>query len=167
MRPFLVCSALILTPAFTANAAPALGDKPPKWEYAELTFRNLPGRPAGTDADGKEIPAVPASVSIRWISGAGEIEVKGWDELATKLKAPSLKKGTVAYQQIQILNYLGADRWELMEQQTTATVNAGFGGRAGGFGGGGGAGGRGGGAGLPSVSLSPGPRTWLFKRQVP
>lgn len=158
MRPFLVCSAFILTPAFTANAAPALGDKPPRWEYAELTFRNLPGRPAGTDADGKEIPAVPASVPIRWISGAGEIDVKGWDALAAKLKAPSLKKGTAAYQKIQILNYLGSEGWELMEQQTAGSAGNPWGGAAGG---------RGGGAGLPSVSFSPGTSTWLFKRQVP
>jgi hypothetical protein len=124
MRTFLLCSALLLAIAPVVAAAPALGDKPPKWEYAELTFRNVPGRPAGTDADGKEIPATPASVSIRWINPTGEVEVKGWDELADKLKAPPLKKGTVAYQKIQILNYLGSEGWELMEQQTTGSAAA-------------------------------------------
>lgn len=124
MRTFPLCSALLLAIALVGTAAPALGDKPPKWEYAELTFRNLPGRPAGTDADGKEIPATPASVSIRWINPTGEVEVKGWDELADKLKAPALKKGTVAYQKIQILNHLGSEGWELMEQQTAGSAAA-------------------------------------------
>jgi hypothetical protein len=124
MRTFLLCSALLLAIAPVAAAAPALGDKPPKWEYAELTFRTLPGRPAGTDADGKEIPATPASMAIRWINPTGEVEAKGWDELADKLKAPALKKGTVAYQKLQILNHLGSEGWELMEQQTAGSAAA-------------------------------------------
>src|SRR4051794_12302639 len=115
MRTLLLSSALVLGLTPVVRAAPALGDKPPKWEYAELTYRNLPGRPARSDTDGNEVPAVPASVSIHWISGAGEVEVKGWDELADKLKAPAFKKGSFAYQKIQILNYLGNEGWELME----------------------------------------------------
>jgi len=120
MRTLLLSSILALIPVAVATAAPALGDKPPKWEYAELTYRTLPGRPGGVDADGKEVPATPASVSIRWISGAGEVDVKGWDELADKLKAPSLKKGSAAYLKIQVLNFLGTDGWELMEQTGTS-----------------------------------------------
>src|SRR4051812_14436672 len=120
MRTSLLSSILVLIPATVATAAPALGDKPPKWEYAELTYRTVPGRPGGVDADGKEVPATPASVSIRWISGAGEVDVKGWDELADKLKAPSLKKGSAAYLKIQVLNFLGTDGWELMEQTGTS-----------------------------------------------
>jgi hypothetical protein len=165
MRAFSACSALFLIVA-VATAAPALGDKPPKSEYAELTFRNLPGRPGGFDADGKEVPATPASVSIRWISGAGEVEVKGWDELAEKLKAPSLKKGTAAYQKIQILNFLGSEGWELMEQQTTGAAAALFDGP--------GARGRGPGGDrgaspdfAPGFRAAPGNGTWLLKRRVP
>jgi hypothetical protein len=120
MRTLLLSSILVLIPATAATAAPALGDKPPKWEYAELTYRTIPARPGGVDADGKEVPATPSSVSIRWISGTGEVEVKGWDELADKLKAPAPKKGSAAYLKIQVLNYLGAEGWELMEQTGTS-----------------------------------------------
>lgn len=160
MRTFLLCVALLLAVAVTGNAAPNLSDKQ-KWEYAELTFRNLPGRPAGTDADGKEIPATPASVSIRWINPTGEVEVKGWDELADKLKAPPLKKGTVAYQKIQILNYLGSEGWELMEQQTTGSAAALLDGP----------GPRGRGPGAfetgPGFRTASATGTWLLKRRVP
>src|SRR4051794_23275869 len=120
MRTLLLPSTLLVILAAVASAAPALGDKPPRWEYAELTYRTIPGRPGGVDADGKEVPATPSSVSIRWISGAGEVEVKGWDELADKLKAPSLKKGSAAYLKIQVLNFLGTDGWELVEQTGTS-----------------------------------------------
>src|SRR5688500_7625251 len=99
MRAFSLTALPVLTSI--SSAAPALGDKP-RWEYAELTYRNLPGRPAGVDGDGNEIPAVPPSVSLKWISGAGEIEAKGWTDLAEKLKVTGLKKdGSLALQKIQ------------------------------------------------------------------
>ena len=123
MRTLLLPPALLVTLAAAATAAPALGDKPPKWEYAELTYRSLPARPGGVTADGKEVPATRASVSIRWISGAGEVEVKGWDELADKLKAPAIKKGSAAYLKIQVLNFLGAEGWELMEQTGSSPLS--------------------------------------------
>jgi len=120
MRTLCLPPTLLVILAAAATAAPALGDKPAKWEYAELTYRTLPGRPALVDANGKEVPATPASVSIRWISGAGEVEVKGWDELADKLKAPAIKKGSAAYLKIQVLNFLGGEGWELLEQTGTS-----------------------------------------------
>lgn len=155
MRPVLLSAAALLGLATVALAAPALGDKPPKWEYAELTYRTLPARGGGVDADGNAVPATPASVSIRWITGAGEAEVKGWDELAEKLKAPTLKKGTIAYTKIQILNFLGSEGWELMEQQGTAASAARAPGDPDNRGTGTGFGG--------SISTS----TWLLKRRVP
>jgi hypothetical protein len=158
MRTLLLPPTLLVILAAVATAAPALGDKPPKWEYAELTYRTIPARPGGIDGDGKEVPATPSSVSIRWISGAGEVEVKGWDELADKLKVPAPKKGSAAYLRIQVLNYLGAEGWELMEQQTASPTRA----VADGFDRGPGPGtGRG-----PGFSSSA-PSTWLLKRRVP
>lgn len=124
MRPILLSATLLLGLASSLSAAPALGAKPPKWEYAELTYRALPARGGGVDADGNVVAAIPASVSIRWVTGAGEVDVKGWEELAEKLKAPALKKGTVAYTKIQILNFLGGEGWELMEQQGSAASAA-------------------------------------------
>jgi hypothetical protein len=147
--------------ASMASAAPALGDKPPRWEYAELIFRGIPGRPAGIDADGKEVAAVPASMSIRWMTKAGEVEVKSWAELADKLKTTLKKDSTVVYQKLQILNALGDDGWELMEQQTTTTVTPVFDNQLGGRG----PGGRAGGTSVSSMS-SNSSSTWLLKRRV-
>ena len=156
MRTRLLSTALLLALANVGRAAPAAVDKPPKWEYAELTFRAVPDRPAGVDADGKQVPAVPGYLSARWISAAGEVEVKGWEELAAKLKAPELKKGSAAYKRIQILNHLGGEGWELTEPQAGPTSvmrdpGSPFGERP-----------RGGGFGA-----STSPTTWLLKRRVP
>jgi hypothetical protein len=112
----LTATALLLLPA-SSQAAPALSERPPKWEYAELSYRTSPGRPAGVGADGTEVPATPASVSIRWVTGAGEVVANGWEELAEKLKAKPLKKGTAVFLKIQLLNHLGSEGWEVMEQQ--------------------------------------------------
>ena len=98
--------------------------------------------PRGRGADGNEVPPEPPTVTVRWISAAGEVEVKGWSELADKLKAPALKKGTAAYEKIQVLNFLGGEGWELMEQSGPATTAA----RASGLGSSG---------------------TWMFKRRLP
>jgi hypothetical protein len=136
-------------------AAPTLGDKPPKWEYAELAFRTTPERPAGVDGDGNAVAARPATVTIRWITKEGEVDVKGWVELAERLKAIGYKKdGSAAFQKIQFLNFLGSEGWELMEQGTTGTAFPGPGAV-------GGAGGRG----PTRGSISSG--TWLLKRRVP
>ena len=173
VRTSLLSTFLILGVATASPAAPTLPDKPPKWEYAELTYRNIPARPGGVDADGKEIPPVPASVSIRWITGAGEMDVKGWEELAEKLKTPALKKGSAAYVKIQILNYLGSEGWELMEQQPAGSAPAPSnlpGGRGGGPGraAAGAPGDRGGGADFGTgFRSSPATGTWLLKRRVP
>ena len=56
-------TALLLSAAMSLVAAQPPAEKPVRWEYAELSYRNVPGRPAGKDAEGKEVAAVPASVS--------------------------------------------------------------------------------------------------------
>jgi hypothetical protein len=153
----------LLLAAALSSAAPALAEKPPRWEYAELTFRNVAGRPKGVDADGNEVAAVPPSMLIKWVSGAGEMTVKSWEELAQKLKLPDVKTdGSAALQKIRMLNALGGEGWELMEQQQSASsafaqaeLRPGFGGkdrdrgeRGGGF--------------SPTTTSS-----WLLKRRVP
>jgi hypothetical protein len=155
----LSLTALLLT-AGLSLAAPQLGEKPPKWEYAELSYRTIPARPGGVDADGNQIAAVPASAAVHWISGAGEIDAKSWEELAEKLKAIGIKKdGSPALQKIQFLNYLGSEGWELMEQGGTSVQTVtGPGGLAGGPGGGGG-------RGMPLRTTTS--STWMLKRHVP
>ena len=165
----LLCLTALLVLAATAPAAPALGDRPPKWEYAELSYRASAGRAARVDEDGKEIPAVPASLSIKWITPAGEVDLKSWDELLAKLKAPALKMGSANYVRLQILNYLGGEGWELVEQRTTSAAASGsaFGERGAGLGRG-----REDAAGRDrgfagAVSTTSPSTTWLFKRRVP
>jgi hypothetical protein len=158
MRTLSLTALLLL--AASSPAAPALGDKPPKWEYAELSYRTTPGRPAGVDADGNQVAAIPSTVTVRWISGAGEVEAKGWVELAEKLKALGYKKeGSAAFQKIQFLNYLGSEGWELLEQSggggPIGQAVGGFGGRGVGPDGG------------PVARGQSAPSTWMLKRRVP
>jgi hypothetical protein len=145
----------LLSLAALSPAAPQLGDKPPKWEYAELAFRTTPARPGGVDVNGNEVPATPATTTIRWITAAGEVEVKSWEELADKLKVTGFKKdGSADLQRIQVLNALGAEGWELMEPTSSSSGVAAFGGpgRAGP-----------GAATLRTTTAA----TWMMKRRLP
>ena len=114
--------------AVSAQTPAATRPAPVRWEYAELSYRNVPGRPAGKDADGNEVPATPDTVTIRWTTGAEEVSLKGWDEFADQLKAaPFRKDAAPAGRRIQALNALGAAGWEVVESQTTtATTATGF-----------------------------------------
>jgi hypothetical protein len=162
MRTLLIAITILWLVNFS-QAAPALGDKP-KWEYAELTFRNIPGRPAGVDADGNEVPATPATMAILLTTGEGQVEAKGWFDLAEKLKVKGIKKDSpVALQKIQLLNYLGGEGWEVMDQQVGTSVTQ----TAAGLGGGrGGAGGGGLGGGTRTTVSSTGAATMLLKRRA-
>src|SRR5262245_13140944 len=104
-------------------AAPALGDKPSKWEYAELNVARTtaagllirPVQPGGAAA----APA-PVEVTIRFATGDEEVTAKSWEELAEKLKAAAAKKeGTPTVHKLRVLNKLGADGWELAEHTGT------------------------------------------------
>ena len=61
----LSMTALLLLAAFSP-AAPALGDKPPRWEYAELSYRTTPGRKDGVDGDGNPVAAVPSTTTVQY-----------------------------------------------------------------------------------------------------
>jgi hypothetical protein len=104
-------------------AAPALGDKPAKWEYAELnvtrtTNAGLLIRPV---QPGGAAPApAPVEVTIRFATGDEEVTAKSWEELAEKLKTAAAKKeGTPTVHKLRVLNKLGADGWELAEHTGT------------------------------------------------
>ena len=88
-------------------AAPALTDKPVKYEFAELRFtRNGGGgwgmanapQPGGQGGErgpggglgGQAVPVV--TTSIKFSTGEEEIEAGEWKELADKLRAPAPKK---------------------------------------------------------------------------
>src|SRR5262249_39659359 len=107
-----------------------------------------------------EVAAVPPSAAIRLTTAAGDVEAKSWFELAEKLKASGIKKDSSAsLQKIQILNFLGADGWEMSDQQTE-TITRAVGGIAGGGQGGGPGGGR------MTTTSQAGGTTWLLKRRA-
>jgi hypothetical protein len=142
---------LSLTAFLLLATSAAAQERPARWEYAELQYRIVPGRPALKDKDGGERPATPPVMALRWTAGTAEVAAKGWDELAESLKAPLKKESSASLQKIQVLNALGAQGWELMDQQTgTAFQSAGARGEPG------------------YRGFSPGTTTTLlFKRRVP
>lgn len=140
MRLLVIPSTFLLVLAAPISAAPALGDKPPKWEYAELTVRLTPLK------EGPDAPTEPPT--IRWTSGTMELAGAGWSDMATKLKAPAIKKeASATSQKIQFLNYLGSEGWELLFHQGGTEPGDQLFGR------------------VPVTSSVLG--TWLFKRRVP
>jgi hypothetical protein len=101
----------------TGQTAPALGDRPTKWEYAELTWqytRLLPpkGQAGGVGAD---------SVTVKWITADQTIEAKGWDEIGDKIKVPTIKdEAPAAQRKMRMLNRLGSDGWEMVDHRSTS-----------------------------------------------
>jgi hypothetical protein len=129
--PVLFAVAAALVGGSAGRAAPALGDKAARWEYAELhvqrpvnAIRILPGGAAPA----VPAPAAPANMTIRWSTQDEEITAESWEQLADKLKAPASKKdGTPNVHKLRVLNRLGADGWEMAEHTgtdgTTGTAN--------------------------------------------
>jgi hypothetical protein len=119
------------------SSAPALGEKPVKYEYAQLWYsRTLaaqpgmggppggprgagampaPGGPGGPGGFGMQPAAV--ETSIRWTTAQEEVVTKEWEELADKLKAPAAKKQSpLTVHRLRVLNALSAEGWELLDR---------------------------------------------------
>ena len=123
----LVSLGLALALVANTPAAPALGEKPVRFEYAELQFRLTgPGGRVGVAIGGVApapavgvAPAMAAS-TVRWTTGDDEFVIKSWEELAEKIKAPTPKKdATATMHKLRVLNKLGADGWEMVEHTGT------------------------------------------------
>jgi len=90
---FAIVVVAVLGPTSNCGlAAPALGERPVKWEYAELRYGHtrvpLPaGAPGGGLGGGGEY-----KFSIRWCTESDEIEGTKWEDLAGKLKVPGFEK---------------------------------------------------------------------------
>lgn len=123
------------------SSAPALVEKPVRYEYAELRYSRtlvaapgaraagpggfqgggFQGNPGGAALPGGPgMPAAPAAeirTAMRWTTGEEEVEVKEWEELADRLKAPAPKRASPAtVHKLRVLNKLSADGWELMDR---------------------------------------------------
>ena len=105
---------LSLTALLLLTASAAAQDRPAKWEYAELQYRNVPGRPPGEGQGRQRGARHPAGRHDPWSGpGAGDVSAKGWDELAESLKAPAAKQDSASAQRVRALNALGrrAGNW--------------------------------------------------------
>ena len=127
---FAVTAALV--GGSSGSAAPALGEKAARWEYAELHVQRSVNAIRILPAPGAA-PAAPAPVNLtfRWSTADEEITAESWEQLAEKLKAsPSRKEGTPNVHKMRVLNRLGADGWERAEHTgtdgTTSTANGVF-----------------------------------------
>lgn len=139
MRTLSFSAVLLL--ASLSPAAPALADKPVKYEYAELRYVRTsqidtaqpgPGRkvaagqggaggfPGGAGgqggAGGPFQPggqALVTKTTVRWTTGEEEIEGEDWADLAKKLKVtePKRQAGPSVYK-LRLLNHLSSEGWE-------------------------------------------------------
>jgi len=110
------------------TTAPALGDKPVRYEYAELSYgRILPDQPqfGGGGRGGGQFGGQPGgggpggrvTTTIKWTTGEEEVEVQEWSQLGDKLKAPAPKKeNPQAVHKLRVLNKLSADGWEMLDR---------------------------------------------------
>jgi hypothetical protein len=139
MRTLSLPAVLLLAPL--SPAAPALGEKPVKYEYAELRYVRTaqidpaqagPGRkreagqggaggfPGGAGgqggAGGAFQPggqALVTKTTVRWTTGDDEVEAEDWSDLAKKLKVGEPKRqGTPSMYKLRLLNHLSAEGWE-------------------------------------------------------
>ena len=115
VRILLLAVAACAVAGFLARpgqTAPALAERPPRWEYAELQF----APPLGAGFPGGGNGAGWGAPTVCWVTAEGETVAAGWEDLATKLKAPPAKaEGTGAVHRVRVLCRLGADGWELVE----------------------------------------------------
>jgi hypothetical protein len=105
---------VLLLLAALSPAAPALAEKPVRYEYAELRYSRYsqaqPGMPGAP-------PQVVTKIDIRWATGDEEIQAESWDDLARKLKAAEPKReATATVHKMRVLNRLSADGWEIVER---------------------------------------------------
>ena len=107
------------------SSAPALADKPVKYEFAELrSFRG--GAQAAVRAGGgiAAPAALPPVTVARWTTAQEELDVKDWEELADKLKAPAQKKDSPpTVHKLRVLNKLSEDGWEMLDHQVPEAIN--------------------------------------------
>src|SRR4051812_8629120 len=122
----LVAGALglgLLVPRGTT--APALADKPPRYEYAELQVARTWTTPPPVAAGQPKQPDV-ARMTVRWATAEEQAEVGDWEELAAKLKAPPPKRESPAtVHKLRVLNRLSELGWEAMDRPLIDTSAAG------------------------------------------
>jgi hypothetical protein len=118
----LVVAALALgLPVPHGTTAPALADKPVRYQYAQLRYvRTYTAPPANPAAGAPPAVAVPV-VSVRWATADDLVEGTDWANLGDKLKAPAAKREGALAQTLRVLDRLGTDGWEVYEHAAPTT----------------------------------------------
>jgi hypothetical protein len=97
----------VLLLAALSPAAPALAEKPVRYEFAELrysrTSQSVPGMPG-------QPRQIMTKIDIRWATGDDEVQAESWNDLAKQMKAPEPKKeGSETVHKMRVLNRLNAE----------------------------------------------------------
>jgi len=63
-----------------------------------------------------------AKTTVTWITANDSVTAESWAGMAEKLKAPAMRKETVAaHDRVRVLNRLGAEGWEVYARQPDDT----------------------------------------------
>ena len=126
MRKVVVVSLVVAALALgllvpRGTTAPALADKPVRYQYAQLRYVRTYVAPPANPAPG--VPPVPAVavVSVRWATADDLVEGTDWANLGDKLKAPAAKREGALTQTLRVLDRLGAEGWEVYEHSSPTT----------------------------------------------
>jgi hypothetical protein len=142
MRTFVALFAIAAVVALglfvpRGSSAPNLGEKPVKYEYAELRYSRAfaapPGMAGFPGGPGPGFPGAPPAApiagpaavqnSLRWTTAQEEVVTKEWEELADKLKAPAPKKESpVNVHKLRVFNALSAEGWEVVDRPAGDTT---------------------------------------------
>ena len=94
----------------TTSSAPALADRPPRYEHAELRYYQ------------QGVPGAPAVTRYSWSTADEEVAGPGWDGLAEALQAPRSKKGGTHADRLRVFNAIGRDGWEEVPHRREGNV---------------------------------------------
>jgi predicted metal-dependent phosphoesterase TrpH len=92
------------------SSAPALAEKPVRYEYAELRYYQ------------RAAPGGPPVLMYRWCTADEEIEALGWEGMAAALKAPESKRDGLHTHRIRVFNAIWRDGWEDVPHRNEGNV---------------------------------------------
>jgi len=98
---FAVAAALtlgLLVPR--GSSAPALPDKPVKYEFAELRYYQ------------RAVPGAAPVMMYSWCTADEEFEALGWEGMAARLKAPESKQEGLHTHRLRVFNAISREGWE-------------------------------------------------------
>jgi hypothetical protein len=115
MRKVVVVSLVVAALAFgllvpRGTTAPALADKPVRYEYADLRYYQ------------EGVPGMPPVTMYCWSTADEEVVAPGWDGLADALQAPKSKKGGTRTDRLRVFNAIGRDGWEELPHRHECNV---------------------------------------------